>query len=30
MQLALMGVLGGAIIGLLGSGVSVGRHLRRV
>ncbi|HEX8850789.1 MAG TPA: permease-like cell division protein FtsX [Gemmatimonadaceae bacterium] len=30
MELAIVGVLGGAIIGLLGSGVSVGRHLRRV
>ncbi|NUQ21011.1 MAG: ABC transporter permease [Gemmatimonadaceae bacterium] len=29
-ELAVIGVLGGAIIGLLGSGVSVGRHLRRV
>ena len=29
-ELAEIGVLGGAIIGLLGSGVSVGRHLRRV
>ena len=30
MELAVIGVLGGAIIGLLGSGVSVGRHLRRI
>lgn len=28
--LAILGVLGGALIGLLGSAVSVGRHLRRV
>jgi hypothetical protein len=27
---AVLGVLGGAIIGLLGSALSVGRHLRRV
>jgi len=30
MELAVAGVLAGAVIGLLGSGVSVGRHLRRV
>ena len=30
MELAVIGVLAGAFIGLLGSGVSVGRHLRRV
>ena len=29
-QVALFGVLFGALIGLLGSAVSVGRHLRRV
>ena len=30
MEMAVVGVLAGAVIGLLGSGVSVGRHLRRV
>ena len=30
LELAVIGVLAGAVIGLLGSGVSVGRHLRRV
>jgi cell division transport system permease protein len=29
-SLAVIGVLGGALIGLLGSAISVGRHLRRV
>ncbi|MFL5577383.1 MAG: cell division protein FtsX [Gemmatimonadaceae bacterium] len=29
-RIALLGVLGGALIGLLGSAVSVGRHLRKV
>jgi cell division transport system permease protein len=29
-RLALLGVLGGAVIGLMGSAFSVGRHLRRV
>lgn len=29
-RLALLGILGGAVIGLAGSAVSVGRHLRRV
>jgi cell division transport system permease protein len=29
-RIALLGVLGGAMIGLIGSAVSVGRHLRRV
>jgi cell division transport system permease protein len=29
-QLAVVGVLGGAVIGLLGSALSVGRHLRRI
>jgi cell division transport system permease protein len=28
--MAALGVLGGGIIGLLGSALSVGRHLRRV
>ncbi len=30
MEMAVVGVLAGAVIGLLGSGVSVGRHLRRI
>ncbi len=30
MEMAVAGVLAGAVIGLLGSGVSVGRHLRRI
>jgi cell division transport system permease protein len=30
LEMAVLGVLAGAVIGLLGSGVSVGRHLRRV
>jgi cell division transport system permease protein len=30
MEMAVAGILAGAVIGLLGSGVSVGRHLRRV
>jgi cell division transport system permease protein len=30
MEMAVLGVLAGAVIGLLGSGVSVGRHLRRI
>ena len=29
-RLALFGVAGGALIGWLGSGVAVGRHLRRI
>ena len=29
-QVALLGILGGGLIGLLGSAMSVGRHLRRV
>ncbi len=30
LEMAVAGVLAGAVIGLLGSGVSVGRHLRRI
>lgn len=30
MEMAVAGVLAGAVIGLVGSGVSVGRHLRRI
>jgi hypothetical protein len=30
MSLALLGVLGGAVLGVLGSALSVGRHLRRI
>ena len=30
MEMAVAGILAGAVIGLLGSGVSVGRHLRRI
>jgi cell division transport system permease protein len=30
LEMAVLGVFAGAVIGLLGSGVSVGRHLRRV
>jgi hypothetical protein len=29
-RLALLGVVGGALIGIAGSAVSVGRHLRRL
>ena len=29
-RLAMLGLLGGAFIGLLGSSLSVGRHLRKI